>query len=43
MIFPNEKCQALYDGWLGYQTPYRGWVHQGPAKMSVDSYHAKAA
>jgi hypothetical protein len=43
MIFPNEKCQELYDGWLGYQAPYRGWIHQGPAKLSTDSYHAKAA
>ncbi|UKA69555.1 hypothetical protein [Arthrobacter sp. FW306-06-A] len=42
MIFPHEKCQVLYDGWLDYKEPYRGWVHQGPAKMSVDSYHAKA-
>lgn len=43
VIFPNEKCQALYDGWLGHKEPYRGWIHQGPAHMSVESYHAKAA
>lgn len=43
MIYPNAHCQKTYDGWLMYQAPYRGWIHQGPAKMSVDSYHAKAA
>lgn len=42
MIFPNEKCQELYDGWLDYKVPYRGWIQQGPAHMSVESYHAKA-
>jgi hypothetical protein len=42
VIFPHEKCQALYDGWLEYKEPYRGWIHQGPARMSVESYSIKA-
>jgi hypothetical protein len=42
MNFPNPKCQELYDSWLEYKAPYRGYIHHGPAQMSVDSYKAKA-
>jgi hypothetical protein len=42
-MFQCEPCQTYWDGWRDYQEPYRGWKHQGPAKMSVDSYHQKAS
>jgi hypothetical protein len=26
VIFPNEKCQELYDGWLLYTQPATRWM-----------------
>jgi len=41
MIFPNEKCQALYDGWLDYGPPVTGWIQYMNPTRSAEAYKAK--
>ena len=42
-MFPNEECQAYWDGWCDYQAPYTKWIqYERGAVRSLESYHQKA-
>jgi len=43
MIFPNEGCQAYWDGWRDYQAPYTKYIqYERGATRSIESYKQKA-
>jgi hypothetical protein len=44
VIFPNPKCQELYDGWLLYTKPVNRWIQYPKSyERSAESRRAQIA